>query len=381
MNETEIVDALIKGTVEELDIPPDLHEIAVREYEKIASWLGTRCAAPGNIRIYPQGSFRLGTVVLPTARGDQYDIDLVFLRSISKDATSQAELKQVAGDLLKQYADSRANELDCPKLVERGRCWTLEYSSLRFHLDILPTIPDVDSSPEGVLLTDRDLFRWQFSNPIGYANWFRERETKTQYLKALTAAASSRGCQIEEVPDYLVRTPLQRLVQILKRHRDLYFADDLDNRPPSILLTTLTAHAYRGEESISAAIRAVLDRLPDLIEQRSGIWWVENPAHPGENFADKWNQAPERRVAFLNWSSALGRAIAQPQAGRGLDAVTASLSELFGVDQVKAAAAKLGEQTRKLGEVGGLFTSGPALVKTASTFSKPIPLHTFHGPS
>ena len=181
MTDNELLDFLLDGTAATLDIPELLHDRAVAEYGSIARFLADKCLAPGNIQIYPQGSFRLGTVVLPTAFGDQYDIDLVFLRAIPKDSTTQAELKRVAGELLAEYVKSQEGNPDCPKLIERGRCWTLEYASLKFHLDILPTVPDDELPPSGELLTDRDLFRWQHSNPIGYANWFRQRETETQY--------------------------------------------------------------------------------------------------------------------------------------------------------------------------------------------------------
>ncbi|WP_416963032.1 hypothetical protein [Streptomyces sp. Agncl-13] len=40
---------------------------------------------------------------------------------------------------------------------------------------------------------------------------------------------------------------MQRLVQILKWHCMLFFAEDTDHRPPSILLTTLAGRAYRGD--------------------------------------------------------------------------------------------------------------------------------------
>ncbi len=347
MDEQELLDALLDGTAEALDIPSELRIVAVEEYGRIAIWLAKRCNAPGEIRIYPQGSFRLGTVVLPTAFGDQYDIDLVFLRWIGKESTTQSELKAIVGELLASYVESRRHDPNCPKLVERGRCWTLEYSGLRFHLDILPTIPDDEALPNGVLLTDRDLFRWQHSNPIGYADWFRQRETETEIKKAAAIVASARGYNIADVPEHLIRTPLQRLVQIMKRHRDLHFADDLDNRPPSILLTTLVAHAYRGEDSLIAALTAVLSRMDSVIENRNGVWWVENPAHAGENFADKWNTAPERRTAFLDWVRSLAEAMIDLRTKRGLDTVAASLGSIFGESQVKVAVTKMGDRTRR----------------------------------
>ena len=32
-----------------------------------------------------------------------------------------------------------------------------------------------------------------------------------------------------------------------------------------------------------------------------GKWWVANPVDVNENFADKWNEYPERRTAFFEW--------------------------------------------------------------------------------
>lgn len=41
------------------------------------------------------------------------------------------------------------------------------------------------------------------------------------------------------IPDARIKTTLQRVVQVLKVHRNQFFADDLDQRPASIVLTTL----------------------------------------------------------------------------------------------------------------------------------------------
>jgi hypothetical protein len=81
----------------------------------------------------------------------------------------------------------------------------------------------------------------------------------------------------------------------------LRFANDQDNRPPSILITTLAARAYSGEEDLFTATRNAVSRMPEFIENRHGVWWVPNPAHEEENFADKWNECAERRIKFFSW--------------------------------------------------------------------------------
>ncbi|GAA3299758.1 hypothetical protein [Streptomyces cinereospinus] len=73
------------------------------------------------------------------------------------------------------------------------------------------------------------------------------------------------------------------------------FAEDIDNRTPSILVTTLAGHAYNGEEDVFTAVRSVLDDMLTFIERRDGQWWVPNPAHEEDDLTDEWNQYPESR--------------------------------------------------------------------------------------
>lgn len=63
------------------------------------------------------------------------------------------------------------------------------------------------------------------------------------------------GC----LPDYKVRTPLQHSIMILKRHRDMMFArDEINCCPISIIITTLAAHAYGGQDDVGEALFAIL---------------------------------------------------------------------------------------------------------------------------
>jgi adenylyl/guanylyl cyclase-like protein with sensor domain len=47
------------------------------------------------------------------------------------------------------------------------------------------------------------------------------------------------------------------------------------------------------------------DTPPGYVENRDGKWWVANPVHPGENFADKWNESAARKEAFERWLKAV----------------------------------------------------------------------------
>lgn len=363
----QMLSMLLGGAVEVLDISPDLQQLAVDRYEEVGNWL----AEYADVRcdVFPQGSFRLGTVVRPATATGEYDIDLVFRMLIAKEDTSQAQLKADVGDLLNSYANWKKvhGHTDGPTgLHDRRRCWTLDYTDHGFHLDVLPAIPDTRFPPTGILLTDKQLFHWQHSDPIQYSSWFRGRSKELQ--RKLIAAAEARQMNVGEVPEWTVRSTLQRVVQVLKWHCMLYFADNCDDRPPSILLTTLAAKAYRGETDLVIAAQTVLAGMHDHIETRNGKYWVPNPAHEKENFADKWNDYPRRRDAYLAWHHDISTTLndVAGMQGAGLQAVTARLEKSFGRNEIRLSAKRYGKQLAEQREAGNLRLRPSGLLSTSA---------------
>ena len=180
-------------------------------------------------------------------------------------------------------------------------------------MDILPSIPDDDTqelasligsnlAAGAILVTDKELHEWQRSNPSGYAEWFKER-MKVQYAAKRLQMAESLRTSIEQIPDYKVKTPLQRVIQLLKRHRDLMFVEDQNDRPISIIISTLAARSYNDESNLLDAITNILDGMLRHIdmEKRTGVIWISNPVNPLENFADKWRKYPQRGTKFRRW--------------------------------------------------------------------------------
>jgi len=117
----------------------------------------------------------------------------------------------------------------------------------------------------------------------------------------LRKLAEGNHAKVEDMPAYKVKTPLQSAIQILKRHRDLQFLDDIEHRPISIIVTTLSAHGYQQEETISGALFSILTRMDHFIEDRNGVTWIANPTDPMENFADRWAENPKLKEAFFEW--------------------------------------------------------------------------------
>ena len=292
-----LFDALLETTIADFDVPLGIHQLAVRRYKNLGGYLADHWDDhPAGGVIYPQGSIRLGTMVRPIAEGADYDVDLVCRRDISKASTTQAGLKAEVGDGVSSFVGSGPD--GNPQASEGKRCWTLDYPAEPFHMDVLPALPDPDAAPNGLLITDRDHLRWLSSNPVDYASWFHSRMER-EFLEKRSILAAQMD--VDEVPDWYVKTALQRAVQALKRHRDVYFTDTPELRPASIIITTLAAQAFTGDGPLYEVVRDVTATMPALLERRNGTWWLENPIQPKENFADRWQDEPGSDERFFAW--------------------------------------------------------------------------------
>lgn len=291
-----------------LDIPDELHEEAVERYTDLGEYLEEQDTKLGRQAplIFPQGSFRIGTVIKPLADTDDYDIDLAYRRELRKESTTQERLKTEAGANLKGFQKHKESQREeVPELAERRRCWRLIYKG-RFHMDVLPALPNELSTPHGLWITDRQLRAWQSSNPIEYSDWFMSRMANV-FAQRKREYAAAMNANVEEVEDWRVKTPLQRVVQLLKRHRDVHFRDDCERKPVSIIITTLAARGYAGETDLLVALKNAAAGMPSHIRTIGGKYFVENPVHPAENFADRWNEDHELPKRFFAWIQRLQR--------------------------------------------------------------------------
>lgn len=321
---TNPAERLLERVAEKLDISDTHHEAAERSYQSVGRWLSRPESAVARFSpsIYSQGSFRLGTVTRPPTEDDCFDLDLVCELDCSKETTTQKQLKDALGKELALYAKQHSMQE-----IEPGQyCWTLHYAdSAQFLMDVLPAIPDaahqrmileaqslnaqwVDTAI-GLTYTRHPRYAvicrdWPTSNPKGYAEWFRSRMQQAFLARRRAMALAEGQTDIERIPEYRVKTPLQSAIQILKRHRDGVFADRPDVKPASIIVTTLAAHAYNQESTLVGAISSILARMDQFIEDRNGQPWISNPSDPRENFADRWIKEPSLKEAFHEWIDA-----------------------------------------------------------------------------
>ena len=361
---------------DDLDISPSAYLKIVKSYEAVGEWLnsGEYEGSLDGVAVYPQGSAALGTLTKPFKRLKKkgYDIDLVCELSVPKSSTTPDKVKRAVGERLKD------KEVYNRMLDEEGkRCWTLEYAEdeagNEFHLDVLPSVRESRERIEllsnhtdhmelvetSIAITNKNIdgtYKWDTSNPLGYYKWFSNiNNTMLQAISANTRQKLYENnktlfASVDAVPDQLIRTPLQRAIQIMKRHRDIRFSgqDFEEYKPISMIITTLAARLYGNEADVFSALQNIIEKLhlystlvegkspfidDPLIERGSdGKWYIGNPVNKLENFADKWDEDNEARArAFFEWVSWLYTDLIQVTQSKDVDTILESVKGRFNV--------------------------------------------------
>lgn len=256
MKETEINDILSKGA-SLLDITPSMFKEATSHYKAVGEFLENHGV---DADISPCGSILTGTVVRPYSDGDDayFDIDVLVNRpGFGSASNAPGEARGPVDEALlgsDRYGDM-AEECD--------ECITIEYVSNGieggFRLDLNTCIDDrgnphaqtCETYPEyadyAASMAWENPERWRGSNPRGLCQWFIDKnerfaapgraQRKARILK------ESRGvyASIEDVPDSLDRSEMQRAVQVLKRSRDEFYHRRVrtDKAPASCVITVI----------------------------------------------------------------------------------------------------------------------------------------------
>ncbi len=341
------------NAVQQLDIAPSKYKQAIERFQAIKSYLenGEYEGCSLKPEVYLQGSFKLGTEIRPfrNSKDADYDIDVVCRLEPKKDFPTAAKIKNLVGDRLKSHG-IYGSMLDS----EGKRCWTINYAEMDgigFHIDILPSITEENtfsahtSYSDSLAITEKNKdtceYSWKISNPKGFAKWFysKNREMFDQVKKTAKQAVFENHCldrvgdiyqRADDVPDIFVKTPLQRAIQLLKRHRDIHFAiiKNENCKPISMIISVLAAQIYRNESTIYETLKNIVsvldrlakqlsrsDRLDEVISksdsnlitlQASGEWCIPNPKNSKENFADRWHLEENgvkhaRAREFFDW--------------------------------------------------------------------------------
>ena len=377
MENKQNIDKMLRKIAKEIEISKTEYEKAVKSYNAVGTFIDNNIPQY-DIKIVPQGSFRLGTVTKPITDEDEYDIDLVAI--IDHKSLNAKELKNIVGDALK--SSDRYSE----KLVEGKRCWTIEYSeSSKYHMDILPTMmSDTYSTNKELTMThkedEKSDYEFRQTNPEAYYDWFLERmEEERKRLKEEYAVRNK--LEIVDVPEYEIKTTLQVAIQILKRYSDIKFKGTPDIKPISIILTTLIAKVYTGKESVYELIEKFSkEYMMHIQKDENGNIIIKNPVNENENFADKWPKYPERREAFFKFMTELEKDLVTNKILlEGNIREQADLyKKLFGENMVNRAYENIANETRSEREQANIYLKENGNITSKKTNIN-VRNHNFYG--
>lgn len=372
---------IIDKLAESLNITPGQFNEAKAKYERLSEYLKTKIKP---LEVYLQGSFELGTVIRPIKSMEEQDFDIDVVCQIINGNQPLAKIKNIIGDVLKESSYSKY--LD----DEGRRCWTLNYHDGvgdGLHVDILPCVNEsiekinlLKSKTENQELVNtaikithkkgESLYLPRTSNPKGLVKWFNNISRQTYHGNIMNDKAkllrkhesyfrNTLGFSSPiEIDDYFVKTPLQKTVQILKRHRDVMFssknneeykpisaiitvlvtkiAEDNINRINStydllnIVIQTIKEYSKLTPDGVYSDFLQMENRLIEKLPDGKG-WKIENPTNPGENLADRWHEDSNARAkAFFEWVESVHSHLQAIVENQDLDKIKPILALNFG---------------------------------------------------
>ena len=336
----------ILSIIQGLDISPTLYHNAVEKYQALGKYLNDSGL---KAEIYPQGSFAFGTVVRPSAKDSSASYDLDFICQVmgSRNDYTPKELRdkvEIALKSNKTYAD---------RLKIDDTCFTIEYADvgeIGFSIDVVPAADESDEVKQRLILkslvpvlidtaisipkcNNMCKFRWITNNPTGLRKWFDEINapflSSSKEAEQMRIFAENRALyeSIEEIPNELERSALQRVIQILKCHRNNYYArlkDGDEIKPISAIINvtvTKIAEHFNPNCTVFELLNYVLSELTiygehqyitekdfnqkygfrTVFSRPDGKWFIENPANPEDNLADQWNNDERIPNRFFQW--------------------------------------------------------------------------------
>lgn len=329
--------------IESLDITPSMYKNADEKYHALADYLSRHTDVA--VDMYPQGSFAFGTVVRPMKDDKEasYDLDFICEVDLDKASITADELRALIEDAIS------SGDLYGGKLEVFDECFTINYAEeggASFSIDVVPAThevastirrlkgkayrPDLLDSAIAIPILDGEKYEWITNNPKGFTEWFREINEpykaciRSEYRRNLFESADFYD-RIEDIPEGMERSSVQRTIQILKRHRDLFYKKCQELKPISAILNVLVteiASSLDPSTGVFELLEHVLDELSEsskyyenlvygeallenrVIARKNRGWYIANPANPEDNLADKWNESESIPKAFFKWVKA-----------------------------------------------------------------------------
>lgn len=265
-----------------LQLSDEKFEELKNNYKALSTYIANnhKLAQKEEYSIYQQGSFAIDTAIRPL-KNDSFDVDVIVEFDMNKSEITPMEFYR---QLYKTFKEGKYSD----KVEEYRNCIRINYSN-NYHFDIMPAIPLAYNS-ESLSVPDKKKTDWVVRAPKTYARWFEEQSKKFALRDSFSHADVT---PLKKPEPYELKPTLNRVVQLLKRSRDIYFKEYDDYYPQSIVLTTLAAKYYDGNTSLYDAFLNIVGKMKNL-KDNNPRFDVINPGSNGrENFTEKWKRKTE----------------------------------------------------------------------------------------
>lgn len=395
------VDAILAEIAFSVQLPPSLHEKAVGRYDAVRKHLeATSSSFCGQIEhFYPQGSMAIDATISTRGTDDEYDLDIVAQLG---PAFSSRSPNYILTELEKALIGYRGLTV-----VRQTRCVTIYYAD-NMHLDITPSLRDW-GSPErqSVIMHARGptASNEDFAVPMnayGFVEWYKK---KTPIERRVVAAFSNKwaaydralaDAEVDPVPvqtQFVVKNTATLVLQLLKRYRNIRYANRSGRMPPSVMLSYYCAMSASSGSSLSEMLLRVSRNILRDIENASlygRLLHVANPVYADDIFTDRWPENADQQNRFANDLKELIRGLETALAGDMLaNRLQDWLRDMFGdrvvtkaVDMMARdaqAAAAVG--TQRYTKRGGILVPASAGAPIATAYTSPVRAspHTYFG--
>lgn len=396
------VDAILAEIAFSIQLPPSLHDKAVGRYDAVRKHLeATSSSFCGQIEhFYPQGSMAIDATISNRGTDDEYDLDIVA--QLGEEFFSKSP-NYILTELEKALIGYRGLTV-----VRQTRCVTIYYSD-NMHLDITPSLRDwgtterqsVIMHARGPKASDEDAAIPM--NAFGFVEWYKE---KTPIERRVVEAFSSRwqfaqdraraDAEVDPVPvqkQFVVKNTATLVLQLLKRYRNIRYADRSGRMPPSVMLSYYCAMAASSGSSLTEMLLRVSKNIIADISNASlygRLLHVANPVYADDVFTDRWPENIDQQNLFASDLKELNRGLEAALSGDMLATRLQDwLREMFGDRVVTQAVDRMAREVQVAAAVGsqrytrrgGILVPVAGAAPVTSAYTSPVQAssHTFFG--
>ncbi|TJV17984.1 nucleotidyltransferase [Mesorhizobium sp.] len=383
-----------------VQLPPSLHQKAVTRYNAVREHLEATVAFMNQIEhFYPQGSMAIDATISTRGTDDEYDLDIVAQLGGRFRSMSALEILMALAAGLVDYPVSR--------VVRQTRCVTLYYAD-NMHLDVTPALRDYGTPDRQSTISHargpapRSDDSQVPMNAYGHAEWYKCRtplerrvydafKNRWERVQKDTIRADA---EVDDVPDqaeFVVKNIATVALQLLKRNRNIRYADYSGRIPPSVMLSYYAGIAATPNLSLSDMLIRIANWIIGDIERASinrQALLVVNPVYDKDVFTDRWPEDLQQQNEFAGYLRQLVSGIERAKRGE-LDPVRLRdwLREQFGDLVVTKAVDRIAEATgsaiisgnQAYTRKGGILMPTIAAATVATVSPVAASKHTFFG--